>query len=95
MNKVRRVVVLSGDSFGVLALKLVAPVTTFTAAKAGKMWLVPVNPSAANGLETESVVDALQVRGLSTKRFKRRVGRLSDEDMVEVTTAVALVIEYE
>jgi mRNA interferase MazF len=95
INKTRPAVVLSGDELGSLAVKLVAPVTSMGPKKVGKVWLVPIKATAANGLEHDSVVDVLQLRGVSLSRFRRRAGRLSDEDLAEVTTGAALVIGFE
>ena len=95
MNKVRPVVVLSSDEISTLDVMLVAPITGMTPNKAGKAWLVQVRPTKTNGLEKASCADAMQVRGVSTGRLSRKLGRLSREDLQEVAAAVALVIEYE
>jgi mRNA interferase MazF len=95
IDKIRPAVVLSGDEFGSLAVKLVAPLTSMGPRKVGKVWLVPIRATAANGLERDSVADVLQLRGVSLSRFKRGSGRLSDEDLAEVTAGAALVIGLE
>lgn len=95
INKRRPAVVISGDEYGVLKTRLVAPLTTMTPSKAGKVWLVPIRSTRANGLAAESAVDVLQIRGVSTKRFANRAGNLSEDDLVEVVTALALVVGYE
>jgi mRNA-degrading endonuclease toxin of MazEF toxin-antitoxin module len=76
-------VVLSGDELGSLAVKLVAPLTSMGPKKVGKVWLVPIEATAANGLERDSVADVLQLRGVSLSRFRSRIGRLSDDDLAE------------
>jgi mRNA interferase MazF len=95
INKTRPVVVVSGDAFGVLALRLAAPITGATPAKAGKVWLVPLRPTASNGLSKESVVDVFQVRSLSVARLMRQIGVMSSDDLAEVTAAIAVVLEVE
>jgi mRNA interferase MazF len=95
IDKVRPAVVLSGDELGSLAVKLVAPLTSMGPKKVGKVWLVPIKATEANGLERDSVADVLQLRGVSLSRFRRGIGRLSDEDIAEVTAGVALVIGVE
>jgi mRNA interferase MazF len=95
IDKVRPAVVISCDELGSLAVKLVAPLTSMGPRKAGKVWLVPVKATEANGLTRDSVADVLQLRGVSLTRFGRRIGRLSDEDLAEVTAGVALVIGVE
>lgn len=59
------------------------------------MWLVRVRATKRNGLTKESCVDAMQVRALATQRFSARLGALSDDDLDEVVTALALVVGYD
>ena len=95
LNKTRPVLVLSGDAYRALALRLVAPITGLTPAKSGKTWLVPVHPSAETGLTKESVADVLQVRALSLGRFSKLLGRVSAGDMEEVVAGLMIVVEPE
>lgn len=95
LDKTRPVVVVSGDGFRSLALKVVAPLTTLTPSKVGKPWLVPVKATKANGLKQDSAVDVMQVRGVSLGRFSGKLGALTDGDIEQVTAAIAIVIEHE
>lgn len=95
MNKTRPVLVVSGDTIGVLPIKLVAPITAWSAGKGQHVWLVRVGATARNGLSKESCVDVLQVRGLDVERLLKRLGVLSSDDLDEVVTALALVVGYE
>ena len=54
-----------------------------------------VDPDDANGLTKVSAVDALQLRGVDTRRLTRKVGRLSAALMEEIAASIALVVEYE
>lgn len=94
INKRRPVAVLSGDEFGALAVKLVVPFTSLGPKKMGKVWLVPVKATTANGLKHDSAADVLQMRGVSLTRFADRIGRLSDEDLSEIAAAAALVVGF-
>jgi mRNA interferase MazF len=40
-------------------------------------------------------LDALQVRGVDTKRFIRMVGRLTSMEMDDLAAAIAAVVEYQ
>jgi hypothetical protein len=71
-----------------------APITGLTPSKIGKAWLVPIQPTARNGLTKDSGVDVLQVRGLSVRRFVKLKGRVRDEDMSEIVAALAIAVEY-
>jgi mRNA interferase MazF len=94
ISKTRPIVVLSGDEFGVLAVKIVVPLTKAGSSKLGKLWLVPIAPSPKNGLRVDTVADVLQMRSVSLDRFTTRMGRLGDADLAEVTAAAGAVIGF-
>jgi mRNA interferase MazF len=92
IRKTRPVVVISSDHMGALPVKLTSPATSTPLDEAP--WRVRLSPTSLNGLDRPTTVDALQTRALSIRRFIHRIGRLTEEEMQEITTAVALVIEY-
>lgn len=94
ISKTRPTVALSGDEFGSLAVKIVVPLTKTGPKKIGKVWLVPIQASVCNGLKVDTLADVLQLRGVSLSRFRDRVGRLTDDDLAEVTAAAAAVIGF-
>lgn len=94
IKKCRTVVVVSSNAVGKLPIKLVAPITGWQSNFDSSLWMVQVLPTQANGLEKESAVDTLQLRGLDIQRFQNKVGQLSAELMEEITAAIAAVIEY-
>ena len=95
MQKTRPAIVICSDAVGVLPVKLVAPITAWKDHLAGNYWHVPLAPDNANGLQKLSAVDVLQVRGVDTVRFIRRLGQVSPAHMQAVVAALALVVEYE
>ena len=62
---------------------------------AGNVWHVKLEPNTINGLTKPSVVDTLQLRGIDTLRFVRKMGEVSPFIMRLIVTAIAAVIEYE
>ena len=94
MQKTRPVVVISSDGAGKLPIKLIAPITAWDARYSGNFWHVRVNPTANNGLSKASAVDVLQIRGVDTSRFIKKVGRLDAGLMEEVATAIAALVEH-
>ena len=94
IKKTRPAVVVSSDAVGRLPVKLVAPITDWKDWYASMTWLVEIKPNALNGLSKRSAIDTLQLRGLDTRRFVKRLGRLSYDLLDEVTSAIAIVIEY-
>ena len=94
IRKTRPAVVISSDAIGRLPIKLIAPITDWKAYYASNIWHVLVQPDSSNGLSKTSAVDALQLRGIDTQRFIRKLGQLSAMTMEEITIAIAAVIEY-
>jgi mRNA interferase MazF len=94
MRKTRPVVVVSSDGIGKLPIKLVAPITDWKDAFTLNPWHVRLEPNDENGLTKISAVDTLQLRGVDTQRFTKRLGQLSSEKMTEVIVAIAIIIEH-
>jgi mRNA interferase MazF len=94
IKKSRPAIVISSDAVGRLPIKLVAPITDWKDHFAGNIWHVPIDPDSANGLSKPSAIDALQIRGLDTQRFIRKLGEVSTTTLDEVSLAIASIIEY-
>ncbi|MEA5485749.1 type II toxin-antitoxin system PemK/MazF family toxin [Pseudanabaena sp. CCNP1317] len=94
IRKTRPVVVISSDAIGKLPIKLIAPITDWKPYFEENIWHIKIEPDSTNGLSKVSAIDTLQLRGLDTTRFIRQLGRISEEIMMEITMAIALVIEY-
>ena len=95
IQKQRPAIVVSSDAIGRLPIKLIAPITGWKPAFAGNLWHVRVIPDRLNGLDKESAVDVLQLRGVDTQRFIRYIGRVAPALMEEVAAAIAAVVEYQ
>jgi mRNA interferase MazF len=94
IRKTRPVVVVSSDAVGVLAIKLVAPITEWKDYLAQNVWHVKVVPDSMNGLTKMSAVDTLQLRGVDAQRFVEKLGSVSPTVMKSIVAAIAAVIEY-
>ena len=94
IKKIRPAAVISSDAIGKLPLKLIAPITDWKTYFGSNIWHVRIDPDDSNGLSKVSAVDALQLRGVDTQRFIRKLGQLTDTTMEEITIAIAAVIEY-
>jgi mRNA interferase MazF len=95
MKKTRPAVVISSDAVGTLPVRLVAPLTGWKGYFEKNLWHVRLSPTQRNGLDKESAVDALQVRSVDISRFSDQLGRVRKAVLEEITTAVAIVIEYQ
>jgi len=90
IDKVRPAVIVSNDNVGNLALKVVVPVT---GASLNYEWTIKVTPSKANGLSKVSSVDCFQLKSISQKRFVRRLGTLSEKDLLLVKLGISKVLD--
>lgn len=95
MKKTRPAVVVSSDAIGRLPIKMIAPVTDWKDYYSRNLWHIRIEPDKTNGLSKTSAVDALQVRGVATERFNRKLGHISSPTLEEIVAAIAAVIEYE
>jgi mRNA interferase MazF len=93
IRKTRPAVVVSSDAVGRLPIKLVAPITDWKPHFSPNIWLVRIDPDAANGLAKPSAVDVLQLRGMDTQRFVQRLGEVPADKMEEIILAIGAVIE--
>ena len=94
IRKTRPIVVVNSDSIGALPIRLVAPITEWKDYFSRNIWHVKLEPNAMNGLTKPSVVDTLQLRGIDTLRFVRKLGEVSPEMMRAIVVAIAGVIQY-
>jgi|SRR6266404_1531652 len=93
IRKLRPAVIVSRDAIGVLALRVVVPITGWQQKFTDCDWLIRVDPDATNGLDKISVADAFQVRSLSTKRLVRRLGQLSGSDLARIVEGLKVIFE--
>jgi mRNA interferase MazF len=95
IRKIRPAVVISSNNIGVLPIKLVAPITDWKDWYVGNLWHVKLSPNSDNGLSKDSSVDTLQLRGIDTQRFIRKLGSLSPDEINSIVIAIVTVIEAE
>ena len=100
IKKIRPALVISSDAINKLPIKLVSPITDWKPYFAAnfwhiKFWHIKIEPTSSNGLSKTSTLDTLQLRGLDTQRFIRRLGTISEETMAAVAIAIVTVIEAE
>jgi len=95
IKKTRPAIVVSSDAVGALPIKLVAPITEWKEYLVNNLWHVKIIANASNGLTKDSAVDTLQLRGLDTHRFVRKLGEVSSTEIRLIVAAIAAVIEWE
>ena len=94
IRKTRPAVIVSRDALGILALRVIVPLTAWQDHFAGADWMVRLEPDATNGLEKPSAADTFQVRSVATKRLVRQLGQLSSADLQRVVAGLKAVLEF-
>lgn len=95
IQKTRPVVVISSDLFNPIPLKIVIPVTSWQEKFGDRPFMVKIEASSENGLDRDSAGNVLQVRSLSTERFIKRLGQISDGVLKELLAGLVICIDYE
>jgi mRNA interferase MazF len=92
IRKTRPAIIVNDDKIGILPLRVIVPITDWKERYSVALWMVRLDPDNTSGLTKPSAADAFQVRSLSQQRFVRRIGKLSDSEMEEISTALAIVL---
>jgi mRNA interferase MazF len=95
IQKTRPVVIISSDFLSPIPLRIIIPITSWQEKFRDRPFMVKIDASLDNGLDRDSAGNVLQVRSLSTKRFIRRLGQVSDEILQELLAGLAICIDYE
>jgi mRNA interferase MazF len=94
MQKTRPVIIVNDDEIGFLPLKVIVPVTDWKERYADVVWMTKIAPDKANGLSKPSAADAFQVRSVAQERFVKRLGKVADEELNQITDALAIVLKF-
>jgi len=95
MKKTRPAVVVNEEHMGRESLRIVVPVTEWQAHHTFCRWMFPLSISDKTGLAKESGADASQVKSLSVKRFRKKIGVVTASELKEILAAIVVCIGYE
>lgn len=96
IKKIRPAVVISSNAIGKLPIKIIAPITGWDSKYENSLWHIKIQPDNKNHLTKTSSIDALQIRGVDVLRFMSpKLGDLSQDQIDEVISAIAAVIELQ
>lgn len=94
IQKERRCVVVSTDAFQNLGIRIVVPLTEYTARKHDRWpWAVKISPDDMNGITKDVAAVADQMRCVDLTRFTGRMGRLKADDLTSVEDAMAIALK--
>ncbi|MFN0145330.1 MAG: type II toxin-antitoxin system PemK/MazF family toxin [Dehalococcoidia bacterium] len=95
LRKSRPALVVSADGVGNLPVRMVVPFTTSQPRFDVQRNKVRIAATESNGLARDSAADVLQARAVSLERFASRVGFLEQRSLIDVVTALAVLIGFE
>jgi len=95
MRKTRPAVIVNVDALGKLPLKIIVPLTDWKERYGNAPWMIPIDPSAQNGLMKKSSVDCFQIRSVSETRLIKRIGDVTFDDILLIQEGIATVLGYE
>ena len=87
--------VVNVNSIRHLKIRLIAPITSWKKEYTGKIWIVNIKSNVSNGLNWESAVDTMQIKGADMQRFITQRGKLNAAQMDDITAAIAAIIDYQ
>ena len=87
--------VVNINSIKHLKIRLIALITSWNKEYIGKIWIVNIKPNDFNGLNRESAVDTMQIKGTDVQRFVEKRGQLTATQMDDITAAIAAIIDYQ
>ena len=92
IRKIRPALVISLDTMGRLPLRIVVPVTDWKPAYHHLPWFVHLPAGSGNGLAKDSGADAFQTKSVSEDRFVHLLGRITQSQLDDVASAIALCV---
>lgn len=95
IRKKRPVVLLNAGEQKSLRLAIVVPVTGWQPRWQNHPFFLAIDPEPRHGLTKKGAVDCFQLRALSHRRFVKRLGELNKEEMDQIRSAVALILDIE
>jgi mRNA interferase MazF len=92
IRKLRPALVMSLNAVGRLPLRLVVPITDWKPHYVSLPWMAAIPASSTNRLTKDSAADAFQTKSVSLGRFSRKLGKVSDAELEQVASAIALCV---
>jgi mRNA interferase MazF len=95
IKKKRPGVIINDNAIGILPLKVIVPITEWKERYHGAIWMVRIEPDSENNLKKLSAIDTFQIRSISTKRLRKKIGSVSAKMLDQVKIAIKAVIDAE
>jgi mRNA interferase MazF len=73
-------------------LQVIVPITDWKEIFATRPWMVCIQPSLENRLNKILGADTFQVRSVSENRLLKKLGKVDNDEMQQISEALALVL---
>jgi mRNA interferase MazF len=94
IQKTRPAVVISSEIFSPIPMRIVIPVATWQTKFSDRPFMILIQRTDENGLDSDSAGNVLQVRSVTTQRFVRCLGKVSLSVLQELLAGLILCIDY-
>ena len=95
IQKTRPVIVISSNFLVSIPMRIIIPVTSWQAKFENRPFMVKISVTPENKLTCDSAGNVLQVRSISTERFVKKIGQISDDLLKELLAALLICVDYE
>ncbi|MBO1351299.1 MAG: type II toxin-antitoxin system PemK/MazF family toxin [Hormoscilla sp. GUM202] len=95
MQKTRPAVVISSELFSNISLRIIIPVTRWQPKFQDRPFMISIKRTDENGLDIDSAGNVLQVRSITTERFVRCLGKVSEAVVRELLAGLVISVDYQ
>lgn len=95
IQKIRPAVVISIDELGIYPLRIVMPIREYKEHHDNAFHYVSLEANKKNGLTKKSSVDCLQIKSFDTRRFKNKIGSITQQEMKNLLNTLAICVGNE
>jgi mRNA interferase MazF len=94
IQKTRPVVVISADIFSTIPIRIIVPITSWQEKFSARPFMIKISATPDNKLNRDSAGNVLQIRSLSTERFIKKIGIISQEILEELLLGLIICVDY-
>ncbi|MEO8209480.1 MAG: type II toxin-antitoxin system PemK/MazF family toxin [bacterium] len=95
IKKTRPAIVVNYNGFGKLPLRVIVPVTDWKEKYSLAPWMIKLIPDNINNLTKDSASDCFQVRSVSEKRFVKKIGEITKDQLETIVNALYSVFKIQ
>ena len=88
IQKTRPAVVINDSKMGRLGINVVVPITEYKEFFDQYPWIIKIEPNNQNNLDKTSAFECFQIKSFSSKRFIKKIGKVSSKEMYEIHQTV-------